>query len=181
MQDTNQPDKDLPTNLPTRAYTRPDYLLATGFGAGLVPFASGTVGSALGLLLLTPLAWLRPEVHWWVHLLMILVGFVVGVKVCSQVAADLQDKDPSSIVWDEIVGMWISLLLVPFVWYWWLLAFVLFRFFDVLKPWPASWADRQLEGGMGIMLDDVFAGLYTLAAVHLISLLNLQLMTNAGA
>lgn len=144
------------------------YILATGFGVGSMPFAPGTWGTMLGMALLAPLVWLGLDVR--LHLLLILLGFVVGVSVCGRVARRLGIKDPSIIVFDEIVGVWVSLLLVPLSWFWWLLAFGLFRLFDVLKPWPVNKADRNLDGGLGIMLDDLLAGLYALGAVQLIML-----------
>lgn len=144
-------------------FRRPDYLLASGFGSGLFPFAPGTAGSALALLLALPaMRHLQLETH----LVIIAVGFVVGVWCCDKLAKRLGSKDPSIIVWDEFIGQWISLLLLPPVWYWLLAAFLLFRLFDILKPWPAIWADKSLSGGLGIMLDDVFAGIYTLLVLQ---------------
>ena len=150
--------------LASRVFSRPDYFLAMGLGAGLSPRAPGTAGSVVALLLFIPLS-LLPLL---LQLSIIGVGLVGGVYLCDRVATHMSVKDPSAIVWDEFIGMWISLLFVPLVWYWWILAFVMFRIFDVLKPWPVSWADRELEGGMGIMCDDVIAGVFALASTHLV-------------
>lgn len=151
-------------SLAARTFTRPDYFFAMGFGSGLSPLAPGTAGSLAAMMLFIPMS-SAPD---WFHLLFIAAAVGLGVFVCGRVAADLDVKDPSAIVWDEFVGMWISLLFVPLAWHWWALAFALFRFFDILKPWPVSWADRKLRGGLGVMCDDLVAGLYALACVHLI-------------
>ena len=74
----------------------------------------------------------------------------------------MQVQDPASIVWDEFVGLWIALFLLPAGWYWLVFGFGLFRFFDILKPWPIGWLDKNLKGGLGIMMDDVAAGLLSL-------------------
>lgn len=154
-------------SLTARTFSRADYFFAMGFGSGLSPWAPGTLGSLLAIVLFIPVV----GAPWWFHLLLIVTAFCAGIFLCGRVAADLGVEDPSEIVWDEFVGMWISLLLVPFVWYWWLLAFVLFRVFDILKPWPVRWAERILPGGLGVMCDDVLAGLYALGGVHFAVLL----------
>lgn len=146
--------------------TKPSGLLATGFGSGLSPIAPGTVGSALALALFLP-ALLLPL---WMQLAIITLAFIIGVALCDSLARDLQQKDPGIIVWDEFVGMWLALLPLnalasPLAWQswpWLLAAFLVFRLLDIVKPWPANWADQRLPGGAGVMLDDVVAGGYTL-------------------
>lgn len=133
--------------------------IASGFGAGLSPRAPGTVGSLLALL------------PWWllvrplslpIQLLVLAIAFGIGVWAANWVIAKTGIADPSVVVWDEFVGLWIALLLVPAGWPWLLAGFALFRLFDIWKPWPVSWADQKLHGGFGVMLDDMFAGLYAL-------------------
>lgn len=145
-----------------RDLRRPDYLLALGFGSGLVPIAPGTVGSLLALVLFVPLL----SLNQFVLLGFIVVALVLGIWVSGRVADHMAVKDPSVIVFDEFVGMWIALLWLPDL-YWLPVAFLAFRVFDILKPWPVSLADRELDGGLGIMLDDVIAGMYALACVQL--------------
>lgn len=147
-----------------KVFSRPDYFLAFGLGSGLSPKAPGTMGSIIGLLLFVPVLMLPLPVQ----LAVVLLGFIFGCWICDRVAADMSVKDPGGIVWDEFVGMWIVMLWLP-GWIWLILAFILFRLFDIFKPWPVSVADRRLSGGLGIMVDDVLAGLYALASLQLIA------------
>ena len=140
-------------------FSHPAGWIASGFGAGLSPFASGTVGSAVALL---PWLGLR-ELAWPLYVIALVVAFAVGVWASEIIVRRLRIEDPGVIVWDEFVGQWIALtplLAWPRGWPWIFAGFVLFRVFDVWKPWPASWADRNVKGGFGAMLDDVFAGAY---------------------
>jgi phosphatidylglycerophosphatase A len=133
--------------------------IASGFGSGLSPFASGTVGSAVALI---PWIALR-TLDWPLYLLAIAIAFAIGVWASNIVIGRLGVEDPGVVVWDEFVGQWIALfplVIEPRGWLWIVTAFVLFRAFDVWKPWPASWADRSVKGGFGAMLDDVIAGAY---------------------
>lgn len=142
-------------------YSDPELLLMTGFGSGLSPRAPGTVGSLVGLVLFLPLLTLPILVQIGV----VVAGLIIGIFWSQRVAQALSIKDPGIIVWDEFVGMWIAMLWIPGL-YWLPLAFVVFRLFDILKPWPVGWADRELEGGLGIMVDDVLAGLLTLSFIQ---------------
>jgi len=129
--------------------------LATGFGSGYSPIAPGTAGSAVGLLLFVPLSLLPPLVQ----LAVTIAVFVVGVLASTHVARLLARKDPGVVVIDEVVGVWVSLLFLPFTAAVALLAFLLFRLLDMVKPFPA----RQFEAlpdGLGIMADDVMAAVY---------------------
>ncbi len=144
--------------------TRLDYFLAFGLGSGLAPVAPGTAGSARGLLLFIPALY----APFPVQVIIIVIGFVLGVWVSDRVAKHMEVKDPGGIVWDEFVGMWITLLWLPSE-IWLLPAFLLFRLFDIWKPWPVRVADEKLAGGLGIMLDDVFAGFYALVAVQILN------------
>ena len=132
----------------------PIHLLALGFGSGAAPKAPGTCGTLVAVLIYWPLSQLSPE-H---YLLMLLVTSVMGIYICGQTAKDLGVHDHGSIVWDEFVGFWITMFAAPVGWVWVVVGFVLFRFFDIIKPWPISWIDKKFTGGFGIMLDDVIAG-----------------------
>ncbi|HEY0232536.1 MAG TPA: phosphatidylglycerophosphatase A [Dokdonella sp.] len=140
--------------------------IASGFGAGLSPYAPGTVGSAVALI---PWIALR-ELPLPFYVCALVLAFALGVWASNRVVATLRIDDPGVIVWDEFVGQWIAclpLLLVARDARWIALAFVLFRLFDIGKPWPVAWADRRLKGGFGVMFDDVLAGLYAAAALAL--------------
>lgn len=140
--------------------------IASGFGSGLSPYAPGTAGSLAALL---PWLALR-ELPLPAYALALALAFALGVWASNRVVAKLRIEDPGVIVWDEFVGQWIALaplLLWPARWPWIAAAFVLFRVFDVCKPWPVSWADRRVGGGLGVMLDDVLAGIYAALALAL--------------
>jgi phosphatidylglycerophosphatase A len=141
--------------------------IACGFGSGLSPVAPGTAGSLVALL---PWFALRElPLPWFVVAL--IAAFALGVWACDWVVRTLKIADPDAVVWDEFVGQWIALAPLPFLSRdaWWILCgFILFRIFDIAKPWPVSWADRRIPGGLGVMLDDIFAGVY--AALALLAL-----------
>ncbi len=141
--------------------------LACGFGSGLAPVAQGTFGSLAALL---PWLVLR-ELSLPVYLFTLAVGFMLGVWACEIAGRALGVADHRSVVWDEFIGQWLALLPALFA-PWWAVAagFALFRLFDVWKPWPIGWLDRRLKGGLGVMVDDVVAGVF--AAVVLGALLH---------
>jgi phosphatidylglycerophosphatase A len=146
-----------------KTFQHPLYFLAMGFGSGLSKWMPGTAGTVMAVplfLLFQPLG-----LYW--HLGIVLVTMIAGIYICDWVAKDMAIKDPGCIVWDEFVGLWITLILCPPGWYWVLLGFVLFRIFDIAKPWPVSWLDKNLTGGFGIMMDDVAAGLMGLVCLQL--------------
>ncbi len=145
-------------------WSHPANFFALGFGSGLVPKAPGTFGTLAAV----PIFWflLQPLSLPWL-LVVIAVTFVIGVWFCDAAAKNLGVHDHPGIVWDEFVGLWISCIALPEGWLWLLWAFVLFRFFDILKPWPIRWLDSKVPGGLGIMVDDVLAGLFALALIQL--------------
>jgi len=132
--------------------------IASGFGSGFSPRAPGTVGSAAALL---PWLWLR-ALPLQYYVLAIALAFAIGVWASAWVVRRSGVQDPQVVVWDEFVGVWIALIAAPAGWTWMLAGFALFRLFDIWKPWPVSWADEKIHGGLGVMLDDVFAGIYAL-------------------
>ena len=130
-------------------------LVATGAGSGYAPFAPGTAGSLVGLLLFWPLSRLPFAGQVGVTVAL----FLLGTLAAAHLASRLGLKDPGIVVVDEVVGQWVSLLLLPLTPLTVVLGFLLFRLLDVLKPWPARDFER-LPGGWGIMADDVMAGIY---------------------
>ncbi|MDH5556221.1 MAG: phosphatidylglycerophosphatase A [Alphaproteobacteria bacterium] len=153
-------NKKIPATLP---FWHPAFLIATWFGSGLLPKIPGTWGSAAAL----PFAWL---IMWlggpWALLICAGVAFGVGVWAAGMYSKHSGIKDAGPIVIDEVAGQWLTLIpagLNPVLF---LVGFFLFRAADILKPWPASWADRKVEGGFGVMLDDIFAAIYAAAGLY---------------
>lgn len=143
----------------------PWHLLAVGLGSGLSPKAPGTCGSFLAMFFCMALL-MAP---WYVTPLVAIVVFFIGVKACNEAEKAMGIHDHGGLVIDEFVGMFISIIAFPQgAWYLAILAFALFRFFDILKPFPVSYADRNIKGGLGVMVDDVLAGLYALLSGHII-------------
>ena len=140
------------------ALTTPTGLLAFGFGSGLSPFAPGTMGTLVAIPFVFALKSLGTT-GFWIALLLL---FLLGVWVCDRASRKLGEHDPGSIVWDEMVGYWLTMAFVPLQWQWLLAAFVLFRFFDIIKPWPIGQIDRKVSGGFGIMIDDIVAALFAI-------------------
>jgi len=137
--------------------------LSLGFGSGLAPVAPGTFGTLVAI----PFYLLLAQLALPVYLVTLVLGFAAGVYLCQYTSDALGEHDHSGIVWDEFIGFWITMIAVPSTWPWILAGFVLFRFFDIVKPWPVRLADSKMKGGFGIMIDDVLAGLYALACMHM--------------
>jgi phosphatidylglycerophosphatase A len=148
--------------LPGPDWRNPVHVLAFGLGAGAAPIAPGTAGTGVGLLLYAAVAGLPLAAY----LAVLGAVIAVGIVVCGRTAADLGVHDHPGIVWDEIAGLLVALCGVPVGWGWAVAGFALFRLFDILKPWPIHWVDRRVGGGLGIMADDLLAGLYAAALLH---------------
>jgi phosphatidylglycerophosphatase A len=146
-------------------FAHPAHLIACGFGSGLSPFAPGTAG--------TLFAWATfPLFRPWLNdvelLALLLVCFIGGVLAAQRTGADLGVIDHGSIVWDEIVPFWLVLVFCPAGWLWQGMAFLLFRFFDIVKPQPARYFDEKVKNGFGVMADDVVAGAYTMLVLAIV-------------
>ena len=142
----------------------PAHILAQGFGSGLSPALPGTVGTLLGWLSFSVLSTRWPALFTPMNWAMLIaIGFVAGIWACHKTGRDLGISDHGSMVWDEIIAFWIVMLFVtPAGFVTQLAAFLLFRFFDMLKPAPIGYFDRHLKGGFGVMFDDIVAAFYTL-------------------
>jgi phosphatidylglycerophosphatase A len=145
-----------PENLARTVLTDPVNFVAFGFGTGLAPFAPGTFGSIPGLILF----WLTLDFGIYVQFGVAAVISVAGVWICGESARRIGVHDHGGIVWDEIVGMYVTLFVAPVSVTGFVLAFVLFRIMDIVKPWPIRDLDHRIHGGLGIMLDDLVAALY---------------------
>lgn len=148
--------------VPASAFKNPVHFLAIGLGSGAAPKAPGTFGTLAAI----PLYLLLVQASLPVYLLLVVVAFGIGIYLCGKTAADWGEHDHGAIVWDEFVGFWITMIAVPLTWYWIVAGFLLFRLFDIWKPWPIRVLDKQVHGGMGIMIDDVLAGIYALVVLH---------------
>ena len=131
---------------------------AFGFGSGLSPFAPGTFGTLAAI----PLYYLLVQFSLPLYLWLVFIAFIVGIKLCDVTGGRLGVHDYGGIVWDEFVGFWITMCLVSFSWQNVLVGFVLFRFFDIVKPYPIKLLDSKVSGGFGVMIDDVVAGVYAM-------------------
>lgn len=140
----------------TKLLKHPYTWIALGFGSGLSPKAPGTIGS------------IAAAVMWWFlysdlsfafQISFIMSGFAIGVIVSNWMIEKTGIQDPGFIVWDEFIGQWIALLLLPKTLLWYAIGFALFRLFDIVKRGPVGWADKRFKGGFGVMFDDVLAGL----------------------
>jgi phosphatidylglycerophosphatase A len=162
---TTSPDLPGTVVRPTlRHLVQPVHLLALGFGAGLAPFAPGTFGSLVGLAFALILA----QFGFTWSLIAAVIATVAGIWICGESARRLGVHDHPAIVWDEVAGMMIAMLAAPDAWWGAPAAFVLFRIFDIAKPWPIREIDHGMGGGAGIMLDDVLAGLFAALGLLLI-------------
>jgi phosphatidylglycerophosphatase A len=153
------------TQLTPEMRRSPAFWIASGFGCGLAPKAPGTVATFLAVI-----PWLAMrELPLLTYALIVLATFAVGVWAAGRVIELVGKEDPGIVVIDEWAGLWIGLLALPDGLPWLLAGVLLFRLFDIAKPWPVSWADRRLHGGIGAMLDDALAGIYTLLMLQAVA------------
>ena len=152
------------TKISIRELKDPVVFVALGFGSGLSPIAPGTAGTIIAI----PLYLLLTQFDFWIYLAVTLFVTFAGIWVCAYTANKLKVHDHPSIVIDEIAGFFITMALVPNELIWIAIGFVLFRFFDAVKPWPISWIDKNVKGGLGIMIDDVVAGAVSLLCMVLL-------------
>lgn len=132
-------------------------IVSTFFGCGFIKLAPGTMGSIAAV----SLAWVLAELGGVLTLIIFTtVLFLIGIWAAHTYILTVQDEDPPQVVIDEVVGQCMTLLVVPVDVLYYLIGFLLFRLFDITKPWPVNWADKNIKGGLGIMLDDVLAGIY---------------------
>ena len=151
-------------DLKRKVMTNPVHILAFGFGSGLAPFAPGTFGTIMAI----PIYLLMLKLSLPIYLLLVAIVCVMGIWICDKSSEMLGVHDHSGIVWDEFAGFFITMIAAPAGWIWIIAGFALFRLFDIWKPWPISWLDKKVEGGLGIMLDDIVAGIYASICLQLI-------------
>ena len=154
----SQPQEDMSISATNPTFSQlvrsPVLLLAFGFGSGLSPKAPGTAGTVAAI----PLWLLLAQLSESTYLVLVIASAIVGITICGRAADKLGVHDHGGIVWDEFVGLWVTMAFLPDNYVMLLMGFLLFRFFDIVKPWPIGWLDKKVSGGLGIMLDDVVAG-----------------------
>ncbi|MWN90111.1 phosphatidylglycerophosphatase A [Gilliamella sp. Pra-s65] len=148
--------------------SNPIHFLAVGLGSGMSPIMPGTMGSLMAIPLWLMFCDLQLALYW----VFIFVTFIFGCFVCQRTSDDTHTHDSGHIVWDEFVGMWITLFFIPQTSLLWIaIAFLAFRVFDMAKPWPIRWFDKRVPGGFGIMVDDVIAAIFSSFTVYVITLI----------
>ena len=151
--------------------SHPAHFFALGFGSGLAKKAPGTFGTMMGL----PLFWLINSYTLTTQLALIGLLFLVGIYFCDKTGQALGVSDHGSIVWDEIVAIMLVLTFTANQWHWWLAAFLLFRLFDIWKPFPIRQCDAKVKGGLGVMLDDLLAAIYAILSLKALAWIITQL------
>lgn len=154
-----------PIKLSQRVWQDPVYFIAFGFGSGLMPLAPGTWGTLAAF----PLYLLLVGSSWSLYLSFMVLAFILGVWVSDKVTKELGVHDYKGIVWDEVLGYLLTMFLAPKGWTWMLLGFFLFRLFDIWKPSLIGYVDKKVEGGLGIMLDDVLAAIPAWSIIQILA------------
>lgn len=149
--------------VPDNFLKHPVHFLALGFGSGCVPKLPGTAGTLAGVLIY----FLLSTIPLTYYAGTVLLFFLAGIWICDKTARDLGVHDHPAIVWDEVVGYLVTMIYAPQGWIWIFAGFVLFRLFDIWKPWPINRIDKSITGGFGIMLDDVIAGIFSLCVLQI--------------
>lgn len=149
-------------------YFNPAHLAAVGFGSGLSPKAPGTFGTLAAIplyLLCTSVL----QLSLWQYVALLVLASVLGIYFCASASKAMGVHDHGAIVWDEIVGYGITMIAAPQGWLWICVGFLLFRFFDIVKPGPIGWLDKNTHGGFGIMVDDILAGFFAFVSLQLLA------------
>ena len=142
--------------IPDAVFQKPLYFIAFGFGTGVIPVAPGTFGTLFAMFLYA----LLPPLSFIYHLAITLLLIVASIYICGKVSREIKLHDHTGMCLDEFPGFFVSMLFAPSGWMGMLFAFLLFRFFDIVKPWPINWVDKHVHGGFGMVLDDVLAGVF---------------------
>ncbi|HEY4731739.1 MAG TPA: phosphatidylglycerophosphatase A [Gammaproteobacteria bacterium] len=153
-------------NIPASVWRNPIHFIAFGFGVGTIRIASGTFGTLAAI----PIYLLLQDLTLIFYVTCVAALFLLGVWICDVTSRDLGVDDHPGIVIDEIAGFLVTMTAAPAGWLWLLCGFILFRLFDIWKPWPIRIIDKKLSGGIGIMLDDIVAGILALLILQIIAL-----------
>ncbi|ATC99267.1 MAG: phosphatidylglycerophosphatase A [Pseudoalteromonas spongiae] len=140
------------------------HFCALGFGLGLAPKAPGTFGTLAAI----PFIFLTMMAPLWLQLVVAIAICAIGIWFCDVASRDAGVHDHPAIVWDEVAGFYITMIGAAISWQTLLVGFILFRFFDIVKPWPITLLDKHVKGGFGIMVDDILAGIFSLICLQLV-------------
>lgn len=151
-------------NIPQSIWTNPIEFIACGFGVGAIPYMPGVFGTMLGVFFYIFFS----RFSLLTYSIIALVFFVFGIIICDITNRHFGTFDHPAAVWDEIVGFLFVMIAIPKIWYFILMGFILFRIFDIWKPWPISWIEKNIGGGLGVMIDDIMAALYTWIILNII-------------
>lgn len=151
---------------PQSAWTNPLHFITFGFGSGTMPYAPGTFGT----LACIPFYLLFQGMIWWQYLIVTIIVALIGIYLCGRTCKEIGVHDHPGTVFDEFVGFFVTMLFAPVGWVWIVVGFVLFRFFDICKPWPIKWLDQNIHGGLGVVLDDIVAGVFAMVIMQIIAI-----------
>ncbi|MBL4608404.1 MAG: phosphatidylglycerophosphatase A [Pseudomonadales bacterium] len=151
-------------SVPEGSLRKPVHFLALGFGSGTAPFAPGTFGTLAAI----PIFLILGQLSLQTYLISLLIISITGIWICGKTAHDWGIHDHPAIVWDEFAGFLVTMIAAPMEWKWIVIGFLLFRLFDIWKPYPIKMLDTEVSGGFGIMVDDIVAGLYALIILQLL-------------
>ncbi len=151
---------------PMSVWTNPWHFITFGFGSGAMPFAPGTFGT----LACIPFYLLAQNLSWWGYGILTLLLIAAATYLCGRVCEEINVHDHPGTVLDEFAGFFVTMWFAPHGWAWIVVGFVLFRFFDILKPYPIKWIDENVSGGFGVVFDDVLAGVYSLILLQIIAI-----------
>ncbi|OGT45552.1 MAG: phosphatidylglycerophosphatase [Gammaproteobacteria bacterium RIFCSPHIGHO2_12_FULL_41_20] len=155
------PSRSLPP-IPAAIWQKPSYFVAFGFGTGALPIAPGTFGTLIAI----PFYLLLQPLPFYAYLTIVLLCAIVSMKLCDILSKEIHVHDHPGMNIDEIIGFLVTMIHAPPHWLWIIVGFALFRLFDIWKPWPIHWLDQKVPGGIGMVLDDILAGIYGLVIIQ---------------
>lgn len=150
--------------VPDAVWRDPRYFIAFGFGSGAIPFAPGTFGTLLAI----PFYLVLQPLPLWAYLSVVLAVILASAWLSDVISKEIQAHDHPGMNLDEFAGFFVTMINAPLGWPWVLLGFILFRVFDIWKPWPIDWIDEKIHGGLGMILDDVAAGIMAMIIIQLL-------------
>lgn len=159
-------NKPIPA-IPDAVWTNPWYFFVFGFGIGIVPFAPGTFGTLLAI----PLYLVLNKLPLWFYLTFVALFIAFGSYACEKISNTIGEQDHPGMCIDEFAGFFVTMIGAPSGWGWIVLGFLLFRLFDIWKPWPIRYLDEHVHGGFGMILDDVVAGIFAMLVLQFIHLI----------